>query len=479
MVSVRLASTRALIPFLLATCLEAERLEQTPMYKVSGGSLAELSSVVDAELKGNDVACYCKAVDSMSECIDNKYSSDPHKPSGPRFFHPDANHGQSSGNHSPHLCCKLDWTSLFSWVGFGYKRQDTDDICKSESREVPPDSCCRLKDEHGSFGVRVSKAKSDGVRSTNNIYFYKAAPEFSLEDITGGEDHTGMEVAAEDVQEFVRGQLESGKRFNGKLECGGSEGSFQKLFADKETCQLRSGASQQCCCHVASLIEAIRCLPAEGAPDDSRVQQQVLESSYKEQSSHGKRAGHLTDASWPPSDLEGSMQVQILGTADPKQEDLPETAANETSMLWDWVKSPNQWTKECVEHKSVPYVITRHKSKRVRNGQTCRMVRMGKMSHRRCSPKYKTKRWTEHSQGSSSKCSKWQWRRLCGAGAGLYFKEVKPGQCMKEPDVATEELALTEVGGLLFECPDDYSSGNGGTEAYNPKCVCQHSRQCK
>lgn len=451
---------RVLIALLVATHVDAYRVTTTLDDYADNTVLTDMSED-PSKYDGLSVGCYCKAIASMSQCEDNKYRSDPEKPTGPRFFHA----GASSKAGSPHLCCKLGW--VFSFKGWSYHRQKDLSLCMAETREVPSDSCCRLQDAYGSFGVRIGKAQSEGKfeKQWQSHLFSKSPPTFTLADIASAQDYNGAEVALEDVHEFVQTQLEAG-RFRGKLQCGGDRGSFESLFAEKGACQLRTGPSQQCCCHVASLIEASRCLPAEGAADEAGAQRQVLESEYKEWSSHSKREGRLTEA--PGPNIDRDLQAEIKGVVDPKMQDLPETAANETQMVWDWMKDPNQWRRTCAEKKRVPYVISESKSKRVQDGY--RAVRMGKVTTMK--PKYKTKRWTEYRQGYREKCAKVQWDRICGAGQGLYVKQINPGQCMKEPSVSTGDQALTDVGSLLFECPDDYSSGNGGMPKFNAKCEC-------
>jgi len=196
----------------------------------------------------------------------------------------------------------------------------------------------------------------------------------------------------------------------------------------------------------------------------------VLDSKLSTWTSHGFVAGKIVDAAGP--DVHGGigMQYSIVGMADPLTEDMPDTQADESKMLWDWVKAAQQWNKTCLETVQVPYVASKRTSKRVRNGQTCRQL--GRV--RRCSPKYKTVYTTRYYQKYKPGCAKWQWDRKCAAGAGLYVKQINPGQCVKEPEHAGEaDLALTEIGPLLFMCPDDYSSGNGGTEKFHPKCQCR------
>jgi hypothetical protein len=420
-----------------------------------------------------DVACYCKAVDDISKCEDNKHPSKPEKPSGPRFFHPDADLKKGK---SVSLCCKLDWTSFFSWVGWDYKKQEDLTRCKRESRPVPSSSCCHLKDEHGAFGVRINKATSKSAMVTraaggyrlSDPKFLKTPPEIKLEDITGGQDYTGTDIPAEDVREFVEMQLTQGGRFNGKLQCGGDKGSFAELLADGGACHLRDGPSEQCCCHVASVVEAERCLPAKGAASEEEAQRKEVESALETWSEHGHKAGRIVHAAGP--DTERGMQVTISNMPDPLAENNPETQDDESGMRWDWTKATNQWTKKCLEPVQVPYVKSTRHSKRVRDGQTCRQI--GKVRH--CSPKYKTVYSTTYSQQFKAGCTKWQWDRKCAAGSGLYVKQIPPGQCVPEPERALPfALNLTEIGPLLYMCPDDYVSGTGGTENYHPKCACR------
>jgi len=434
------------------------------------GSIVELGLSGDQEdmYNGVDVACYCKAVHGIHECTDNKHRAHPEKPSGPRYFHPNVH---TKDGNIENLCCKLDWTSFLSWTGWDYERQDNITRCMGESRPVPSSSCCRLRDEHGSFGVRINRATSESAYSKqwhSEDRFWKSPPQFSLEDITGGQDYTGKEMAAEEVREFVDVQLTDGGRFDGKLRCGGAKGSFEELLKDTSTCHLRQGPSEQCCCHVASVVEATRCLPTEGAATEEEAHTVVLDSKLNTWTSHGRVEGKLVDAAGP--NVDDGMQYSITGMADPLMEDMPDTQADETKMLWDWAKATQQWNKTCLETVQVPYVASKRTSKRVRNGQTCRQ--MGRVRH--CTPRYKTVYTTHHYQQYKTGCAKWQWDRKCAAGAGLYVKQINPGQCVKEPEHAGEtDLALTEIGPLLFMCPDDYSSGNGGTEKFHPKCQCR------
>jgi len=199
------------------------------------------------------IGCYCKGVKSMSQCQDNKWREKRVKPEGPRFFHAEAS--QKSG--SPHLCCKLGYFR-FDWKGFSYSRQDDLSRCMQEFREVPSDSCCRLGGGSGSFGVRISKAKSeieinydvwqdyDRNHSSAEVWkheFGKTAPEITTEDITGGEYPDGQEVPVEDLRKLVLARLKA--KAGRKLQCGGKDGSFDKLFADKRACKFIPKASER------------------------------------------------------------------------------------------------------------------------------------------------------------------------------------------------------------------------------------------
>jgi len=419
------------------------------------------------------VGCYCRVVDDISQCGDNKYPSNPEKPNGPRFFHPDADR---KNGKSVNLCCKLDWTSFFSWVGWSWRKQEDLTRCKSETRSVSSSSCCQLKDEHGAFGVRISKATSKSAVMTKsrhgyllpNPVFLKTPPEIGLEDITGGQDYTGSDIAADVVREFVEMQLIQGGRFNGKLQCGGAQGSFEELAAGTGACQLRPGPTEQCCCHSAAVVEAERCLPAEGAATAEQARRKTLESVLLTKTEHGYKEGKLVDA--PGPDAEDGMQESISSMRDPLVENNPKTRADESQMAWNWTKATRQWTKTCLEHLQVPHVKTTRSSDRVRDGQTCRQI--GKVRH--CSPKYKTVYKTIYRQEYRTECARWQWDRKCAAGSGLYVKQISPGECVPEPERAGPfALNLTEIGPLLYMCPDDYVSGTGGAEKFHAKCQCR------
>lgn len=427
---------------------------------------AELSRDV-TETEDFSVACYCKTVDGQDQCIDNKYLGMPYKPSGPRYYH-EGVQGKKDGEVK-NICCKTDYSSLFSFVGFSYSKSP-DKYCESETLNVPETSCCVLKDEHGSFGVRVSKVQSLAINKkpgTEYGRYAKSPPFFDLNDITRGEDFTGAQVPLQDVRAFITKHLDAG-RFDNKLQCGGTSGTVDKLFANTEsTCQLRTRSSRQCCCHIATLIETIRCLPAEGAANEEEATVKVLPSTVKIDTKHGYKQ-HVLSHQVAPN--EGRMQSLISDTVDPEQEDLPDTEADETKMKWSWTKQADQWSYSCSKQETLPYVRSQTKSKRVANGRTCRTQRMGRYSKQVCHTKYKTVKYEVYSQGHTEKCVEYTWTRKCPAGQGLFEKVIQKGGCF------TEHENLEDLGSLMYQCPKDYESGNGGTTKYNRLCKCEE--QC-
>eukprot|EP00969_Alexandrium_andersonii_P024919 1088537-Alexandrium_andersonii.AAC.1 len=62
---------------------------------------------------------------------------------------------------------------------------------------------------------------------------------------------------------------------------------------------------------------------------------------------------------------------------------------NEAEMTFAWVRTAAQWTRSCIRMGDVQKVKSTKKTEKVRTGQNCRTVRVGKVSHRRCTPKYK------------------------------------------------------------------------------------------
>eukprot|EP00439_Symbiodinium_sp_Y106_P045544 s3684_g5.t2 len=184
------------------------------------------------------VGCYCKKVQSRDDCPSIKANHDVSAPNRYRWYHEDAGEG---------LCCKMAWTSLFTWVGFQYTRQETMDLCVSEVRPAPSTACCHLKNDQGPVGLRVKQTNSEAwVQGSVERRFRKVLA-FSLEDVLGSTDHTGVAIDVEDVQGFLENGLDAG-RFQ-RLECEETE-----LMEDSRDCLLRTRPSSECCCHQAGLI---------------------------------------------------------------------------------------------------------------------------------------------------------------------------------------------------------------------------------
>jgi len=415
----------------------------------------------------DDVACYCKTVQAVSDCKDNKYRDAPWRPSGPRYFHAAA----PGEDREKHLCCKLT-ASVFGWAGWSYSKQDDLSLCAAEVRPVPADKCCRLQDEHGSFGVRVSRVSSEARTKpkeqtrvgTRLAQYGKSPPSFRLEDLLGGEDYTGEALPAETVRKFVELQLEAG-RFGRQLQCGGVKGSVDGLLADGAACRLREGPAQQCCCEAVTLVEAERCLPANGAATEEAAAPRVLESKVREHKEHGYRRGEVLHQ--PGPDPEAGLQAVIEELADPEQEDHPETEADESSKLFTWLKADSQWRRTCVEEQPVAHVVEHQKVVRKKDGKSCRTVRVGMTSRRVCKTKYKNVVEYSYSQGFENGCVKWRWERRCPAGTGRFFKRIEPGACMGEGE------GLEPVGSLVHECPAHYRSGLGGAAKFSRLCRCK------
>jgi len=399
------------------------------------------------------VGCYCKKVQSRDDCPSIKANHDVSAPNRYRWYHEDAGEG---------LCCKMAWTSLFTWVGFQYTRQETMDLCVSEVRPAPSTACCHLKNDQGPVGLRVKQTNSEAwVQGSVERRFRKVLA-FSLEDVLGSTDHTGVAIDVEDVQGFLENGLDAG-RFQ-RLECEETE-----LMEDSRDCLLRTRPSSECCCHQATLTPAERCLPVDGAP--SSTEDTYLEGSYTETSYNGHQKGSI---SFPPGPNAKEREIlpQIVHSVDPEMVDDLATATNESEMVFPWAQNP-QWTSICVMDKKVAYVRSQRHTKQVRSGTACH--RVGKMTH--CRPRYRTKHWTTYHQEYSNKCIKYKFTRKCSAGHAFYEKQFPPGVCAREPaDENEDAVQLDDIGSLSFKCPESYKSGTPG--GYNFARLCQCTTSC-
>jgi len=324
-------------------------------------------------------------------------------------------------------------------------------LCMADTLAVPADSCCRLQDARGSVGVRISKAYSSNkvvkgwhsefgrlgdykswqdFRDERDYEYLKTPPEFTLADITSAQDHNGQEVKGEMASKFIQTLVDVDQRFGGKLQCGGTSGSWTKLLEDKGTCQLRTeerraGTSRPCCCHKNSLITPdASCIQITGAPDEARMQQ-IVGSTYEE---HGNEhvAGHFfkkgkiirANAEWArPSE---GMPKRVTNADRPENAMPVELGVPGTG--WNWVQAPSQWKETCIESREVP----------IRGSQN---PKRGGMPY----------------QEYETQCSKWQKDWLCSAGSGLYNPVKEEGHFMNAPVIPDS---------LVFECPPDYSSIN-------------------
>jgi len=380
------------------------------------------------QFEGLDLACYCKKVKDMSECLDK---DDVHNPAGPHFSH---NGGE--------LCCKVASISTFSWKGFKYEQQENMMLCMAETRAVPVDSCCRLQDApgsedaRGSVGVRISKAYSSNqvVKGWHSDFggwqdldkkdykYLKTPPEFTLADITSARDHNGQEVKGEMARKFIQTLVDVDHRFGGKLQCGGTGGSWTKLFEDKGACQLRTeerraGTSRPCCCHKNSLITPdASCIQITGAPGEAGMQQ-IVGSTYEEHGTDEHVAGP-----WQECPRGCLIKGKIIRANADRPENAMPVELGGTGTGWNWVQAPRQWRETCIESREVP----------IRGSQN---------------PKWGNMPYQEY----ETQCSKWQKDWLCSAGSGLYNPVKEEGHFMNAPVIPDS---------LVFECPPDYSSIN-------------------
>ncbi|CAE7946377.1 unnamed protein product [Symbiodinium sp. KB8] len=388
----------------------------------------------DQEMIMKGVGCYCKKVESREDCPSIKANHDVSAPNRYRWYHEDAGEG---------LCCKMAWTSLFTWVGFHYKRQETMDLCVSEVRPAPSAACCHLKNKQGSVGLRVKQTNSEAwVEGSSQNYgatverrFWKVSA-VSLEDVLGSTDHTGGAIDVEDVRGFVENGLDAGRFL--RLECEETE-----LIEDSKDCLLRTRASSECCCHQATLTAAERCLPVYGAPNNT--EDTYLEGSYHEVGDNGHQKGSI---SFPPGPNAKEREIlpEIVHAVDPEMVDDITTDANESEMVFPWGQNP-QWTSICVMKQKVAYVRSQRHSKRVRSGTHCH--RIGKTTH--CRPTYRTKHWTTYHQEYSDKCIKYKFTRTCSAGHAFYEKQFPPGVCAREPTDENDDSVQLQARHWQFE----------------------------
>lgn len=404
------------------------------------------------------IACFCKKVDFVTDCHSIKNPEDvevndgKEDPSHFRWYHADQD-----------LCCKMAFTFSMTWVGWGYKRQTTVDLCVSEVRPHASDECCHLKDRSGEIGLHVHQTKTflylEAYKSYETPWsgivrtFYKSKPQFELEEVTGSADHTGKAVEADTARAFLQNIQGTGRWTNG-FECDST--------VSGSSCLLRQASATQCCCHQASIAPARRCLPVDGAPD--QVQPVWVEGVMVEVPKHDLKQGSISFDEGPEA---RETIPEFVTSADPEAADDPMTTANESSMVYPWGRI-NQWNLTCEEEKPVPWVRSQSHSSRYQCGST-------QMSPTAPStPKYCTRHWTTYHQEYKSQCVSRKYTRLCPPGYGLYDKQFPQGACVHEPQAAptVDELQLVDIGNLSFMCPEEYRSGTSGSLHFDPLCEC-------
>ena len=127
------------------------------------------------------VSISAKQVQSISETLSARA----------RWFH------ESETVEEPHLCCKLERSKSWSWVGLKYKPQKDLRFCMSEVRPLKPEACCRVQDGKVSIGFLVHQIRSEGYMTgiiSTRFYFGKGSPVIHKEDISYGVDYDGHTV---------------------------------------------------------------------------------------------------------------------------------------------------------------------------------------------------------------------------------------------------------------------------------------------
>ncbi|CAJ1357819.1 unnamed protein product [Effrenium voratum] len=192
------------------------------------------------------LACYCKQAESEDQCPDEKATNVG--PNRYRMFHSEEKQ-----------CCKLSYTSMFTWKGWSYKKQEDFSLCDNETKNMS-ESCCTVEDRFGSFSIRVSSVtvtnfvlKNGGSASDRD--FRKSLPYFYIEDIIGATDFDGTPVNMSDAQEFARLQLDQPDRYAAERSNSAYIHNGRRLFCNRGlrnvpradgTCLLRKSSDRQC-----------------------------------------------------------------------------------------------------------------------------------------------------------------------------------------------------------------------------------------
>lgn len=403
-----------------------------------------------------EAACFCKKVESMSECPSRKGKDvDAQKhPIGFRWFHPN----ETSGDSKPHLCCKLSTSKSWDWVGFRYERQMSLHLCMSELRPVQPNVCCRVRDDLNSMAFHIRQARSEGYMRAyygKGTYFGKSSPFVHIDDISSATDYDGQHLSATSAQEFVRKSFAGIYYYHKLLESRQNltcSESFETLEdeASSKDCRLRAKPTSQCCCLQATLYPAERCFAVDTSTNITSPV--ILTGEYFEQRAwKGKdrkgvvlQEGKIT---WPsftnPESLE-KISPTSLSSVDPEAKDIG------SNVLFDWVVQRKQWEKKCVKHQQVAEV-----------------------------ERFKTA-WeqTRYRQKHVETCISEKYIRYCPSGQALFKKLMPPGTCLKEPGKTEDKLHLKDLGDYSFKCPDNYVASTDHKIAnqkgeYSWKCQCE------
>lgn len=512
----RFVSLFLLSALLSLQCL-ASRVVQSENFLVRGDTFwyHEADGAMK-EFLFRDLGCYCKQVESLSDCPEHKQlpdaAVDETVPSYYRFFHAD----KVSGDKKPHMCCKLSYTSIFDIKGFKYKRQDID-LCTHDVRPVPDDVCCRVHfPGEEAIGLRLRQVLrragqyidyDEETRVIKSREFTLDRLSFHLEDIADSLDYNGTVVSAAAAREFVtanRQEIYGGPE--SELYCMSRRG-LKEVLEDKAECTLRSHVAQECCCHEADLEEAERCLPL---PASSRLMAGPVEMNgiYRESISVHKSAdsGDLKtgEISWASPEYRLGKVPYRVQSVD------PEVPAGPEAMTFDW-ESMSQWTWECVNKKKVPYIASRweqveasllefprHAQRTVqRNQQRARQRRQRQQrqrrekrrraelarqraQHKNVAPRKQTYKRKVYYQDYEEQCITRKYTRLCPADRAMYRKIIRGGRCTQEPTDSNHDVVkLVDIGGMRFRCPKHYKTSKSIREGYDydQRCRCT-SRRC-
>lgn len=408
-----------------------------------------------------DLGCYCKNVKSMNDCPDFKTNKKTWDPEHARWFHPEV----SPGSKTPHLCCKLAWTSWFDRKGLSYTKQETAQRCFSEVRPLSKDACCCIGKEE-QVAVRVKQIKREAGQETFGPDFYanhrKSLPYFSVNDIAGATDYNGTALSVHQVIELLQYKVQAGaishRQRAGETTYNCSKQTVDELIADQDDCRVRTDPTE-CCCLQASLVPAQRCLPAAGA---ATVEATSFNGSYTEKEvTKGGETFLQGNLSFPQT-LKDYVPGEFVENLDKDLPDLLHSQDPEAAdgLEYDWSRATDQWKRPiCKANQTFAWV---------RKGECVEWVRDPIRAIR------VTGRYDTFHQEWKTECISWEFNRACPRGQGLYVKQIPLGTCTKVPGPSnSDQLQMVGLGsGLMFQCPDGYQSGTKGAMKSDVRCKC-------